>query len=84
MNFIKKTFGVAKSYRPPSGGRKDEYDISFQEFVENLRNNLPFLNKFPQGNKSLFLIGFTMVMPISCSSHHDLNSSGVPSLFFPK
>ena len=42
MNFIKKTFGVAKSYRPPSGGRKDEYDISFQEFVENLRNNLPF------------------------------------------
>ena len=39
MNFIKKTFGVAKSYRPPSGGRKDEYDIPFQEFVENLKNN---------------------------------------------
>ncbi|MBL07011.1 MAG: FtsH protease activity modulator HflK [Chloroflexi bacterium] len=68
MNLIKKTIGVAKSYRPPSGGRKDEYDISFQEFIDNLKGNLPFLNKFPQGNKSLFLIGFIVLAIIWAAS----------------
>ena len=61
MNLIRKTFGIARSYRPPSGGRKDEYDISFQEFIDNLKNNLPFLKKFPQGNKSLILIGIIVL-----------------------
>lgn len=61
MNLIRKTFGIARSYRPPSGGRKDEYDISFQEFIDNLKNNLPFLKKFPQGNKSLILIGIVVL-----------------------
>ncbi len=61
MNLIRKTFGIARSYRPPSGGRKDEYDISFQEFIDNLKNNLPFLKKFPQGNKSLIIIGIIVL-----------------------
>ncbi|MEC7838147.1 MAG: FtsH protease activity modulator HflK [Chloroflexota bacterium] len=68
MNFIRKTFGIAKSYRPPSGGRRDEYDISFQEFLDNLKNNVPFLNKFPQGNKSIFLIGIIILLVIWAAS----------------
>ncbi len=68
MNFIRKTFGIAKSYRPPSGGRRDEYDISFQEFIDNLKNNVPFLNKFPQGNKSIFLIGIIILLVIWAAS----------------
>ena len=61
MNLIRKTFGISKSYRPPSGGRKEEYDISFQEFIDNLKNNVPFLNKFPQGNKSILIIGIIVL-----------------------
>ncbi len=62
MNLIRKTFGISKSYRPPSGGRKEEYDISFQEFIDNLKNNVPFLNKFPQGNKSILIIGIIVLV----------------------
>lgn len=61
MNLIRKTFGISKSYRPPSGGRKEEYDISFQEFIDNLKNNVPFLNKFPKGNKSILIIGIIVL-----------------------
>ncbi|RZP13384.1 MAG: FtsH protease activity modulator HflK [Chloroflexi bacterium] len=68
MNLTRKIFGISKSYRPPSGGRKDEYDISFQEFIDNLRNNLPFLNKFPKGNKSIFLIGIIVLAVIWAAS----------------
>ncbi len=64
MNLIRKTFGISKSYRPPSGGRKEEYDISFQEFIDNLKNNVPFLNKFPQGNKSILIIGIIVLVII--------------------
>jgi len=64
MNLLRKTFGIAKSYRPPSGGKRDEYDISFQEFIDNLKKNLPFLNKLPQGNKSFILIGIIVLMII--------------------
>ena len=57
MELLKKTFGLAKQYRPPSGGRKEEYDISFQEFIDNVKKNLPFINKLPNGSKAIILIG---------------------------
>jgi len=56
MEFLKKTFGIAKSYRPPSGGGREEYDISFQEFIDNLKKNVPFLNNLPSGNRSIIII----------------------------
>ena len=56
MNFIKRTLEISKVYRPPSGSRKDEYDISFQEFFENIKKNIPFLSKLPSGNSSIILL----------------------------
>ncbi|MBI62896.1 MAG: FtsH protease activity modulator HflK [Chloroflexi bacterium] len=56
MNFIKRTLEISKVYRPPSGSRKDEYDISFQEFFENIKKNIPFISKLPAGNSSIIAL----------------------------
>jgi membrane protease subunit HflK len=68
MEFLKKTFGVAKQYRPPSGGKREEYDISFQEFIDNVKKNLPFINKLPNGNKAIILIGLIVLVVIWAAS----------------
>jgi membrane protease subunit HflK len=68
MEFIKKTFGIAKQYRPPSGGRREEYDISFQEFIDNVKKNIPFLSKLPNGNKAILLIGLIVLLIIWAAS----------------
>ena len=68
MEFLKKTFGIAKSYRPPSGGGREEYDISFQEFLDNLKKNVPFLNKLPSGNRSIIIIGLIILFVIWAAS----------------
>ncbi|NCG35585.1 MAG: FtsH protease activity modulator HflK [Dehalococcoidales bacterium] len=68
MEFIKKTFGIAKQYRPPSGGRREEYDISFQEFIDNVKKNIPFISKLPNGNKAILLIGLIVLLIIWAAS----------------
>ena len=68
MEFLKKTFGIAKSYRPPSGGGREEYDISFQEFLDNLKKNVPFMNKLPSGNRSIIIIGLIILFVIWAAS----------------
>ena len=68
MEFIKKTFGIAKQYRPPSGGRREEYDISFQEFIDNVKKNIPFIGKLPNGNKAIILIGLIVLLIVWAAS----------------
>lgn len=68
MEFLKKTFGIAKQYRPPSGGRREEYDISFQEFIDNVKKNIPFLGKLPNGNKAILLIGLIVLLIVWAAS----------------
>ena len=68
MEFIKKTFGIAKQYRPPSGGKREEYDISFQEFIDNFKKNIPFFNKLPNGNKAIILIGLIVIVIVWAAS----------------
>ena len=68
MEFLKKTFGIAKQYRPPSGGRREEYDISFQEFIDNVKKNIPFIGKLPNGNKAIILIGLIVLLIVWAAS----------------
>ena len=68
MELLKKTFGLAKQYRPPSGGRKEEYDISFQELIDNVKKNLPFINKLPNGSKAIILIGLVVILIVWAAS----------------
>ena len=50
MNFLKRTLEISKVYRPPSGSRKDEYDISFQEFFQNIKISITLITTIKFSN----------------------------------